>query len=69
MRNGRCVLVLHDESKGDNPPVSVDSFQAFKSKPFDELYEIIITPPYRMDRSYRVIVEVPQTLITGTLNQ
>jgi hypothetical protein len=38
---------------GDRPPVSVDSFEAFKRTPFDELYNLVSTPRYRMDRSYR----------------
>lgn len=27
MRNGRCNLVIIDESRGDKPPISVESFE------------------------------------------
>lgn len=44
-------LVLQDS--GDKPPASVDNFEAFKSKTFDEIWDLVSTPRYRMDRSYR----------------
>jgi hypothetical protein len=52
MKNGRCSLVVIDESGGDHPPVSVPSFENFKTRPFDELWELVTTPKYKMDRSY-----------------
>jgi hypothetical protein len=51
MKNGKCGLVIIDGS-GDHPPVSVPSFEHFKSTPFDELWEMVTTPKYMMDRSY-----------------
>jgi hypothetical protein len=52
MRNGKCSLCVIDESGGDHPPVTVPSFEHFKSTPFDELWEMVTTPKYKMDRSY-----------------
>jgi hypothetical protein len=49
--NGNCTLVLKDESKGDKHPFSVESFEHFKSREFDELFEMLSTPKYKMDRS------------------
>jgi hypothetical protein len=53
MRNGNCTLVLKDESKGDKPPYSVDSIERFKTFEFDELWEMIATPVYKLDRSIK----------------
>lgn len=36
-RNGKCGLVLEDESS-DSSPVSVESLKDFKKRPFDELW-------------------------------
>jgi hypothetical protein len=43
MRNGRCSLVLKDETS-DSSPVSVTSLQDFMNRPFDELWEYLNTP-------------------------
>jgi hypothetical protein len=43
-RNGRCTLVIIDESRGEKPPYSVESFEHFKTKPFDELWNLVSTP-------------------------
>jgi hypothetical protein len=51
MKNGKCGLVVIDGSS-DHPPVSVPSFEHFKNRPFDELWEMVTTPKYKMDRSY-----------------
>jgi len=51
MRNGRCALVLKDESK-DKPPYAIDSYNHLKTREFDELWEMLSTPKYKMDRSY-----------------
>ena len=51
MRNGNCTLVLKDESKGDKSPISVESFDQFKRLEFDELWEMVSTPRYKLDRS------------------
>jgi hypothetical protein len=58
MRNGKCSLCVIDESggPGDYPPVSVPSFEHFKM-PFDELWEMVTTPKYKMDRSYGDAIE------------
>jgi hypothetical protein len=52
MRNGNCPLVIMDESRGDKPPISVDSFEHFKTRLFDELWNMVAIPRYKMDRSY-----------------
>ena len=44
MNNGKCSLVLKDESGADHPPFSVTSFEDFKNRPFDELWEMVTTP-------------------------
>jgi hypothetical protein len=43
-RNGTCSLVLKDESKGDKPPINIESFEDFRDKPFDELWKLATTP-------------------------
>jgi hypothetical protein len=48
---GKCNLAIINES-GDHPPVTVPSFEHFKSTPFEELWEMVTTPKYKMDRSY-----------------
>jgi hypothetical protein len=50
MRDTKCTLVIKDESRGDKSPVSVDSFEHFKTRTFDELVEMT-TPKYKLDRS------------------
>ena len=51
-RNGKCILVLKDESK-DKPPYSLDSYDHLKTREFDELWDMLSTPKYKMDRSYQ----------------
>jgi hypothetical protein len=52
MRNGgRFGVVIIDESS-DHPSVGDIPFEAFKSTPFDELWKMVTTPKYKMDRSY-----------------
>jgi hypothetical protein len=53
MRNGNCTLILKDESKGDKHSYSVESFEHFKTFEFDELWEMIATPIYKLDRSIK----------------
>jgi hypothetical protein len=53
MRNGNCTLVLKDESKGDRSPYSIESFEAFSSRGFDDLMEWASTPRWKLDRSAR----------------
>ena len=43
MRNGKCSLVLKDEST-DGSPVTVTSLQDFMNRPFEELWEYLHTP-------------------------
>lgn len=52
MKNGKCSLVVIDESGRDHPPVNVPSFEHFKNSLFKELWEMVTTPKYKMDRSY-----------------
>jgi hypothetical protein len=52
MRNGKCSLVLSDETGGDHYPVSIPTFEAFRDRPFEEIWEMVTTPKYKMDRSY-----------------
>jgi hypothetical protein len=52
MRNGNCPLIIMDESRGDKPPISVDSFEHFKTRLFDELWNMVAIPRYKMDRPY-----------------
>ena len=51
MRNGKCGLVVIDGSS-DHPPVSVPSFESFKNSSFQELFETVTTPKYKLDRNY-----------------
>jgi hypothetical protein len=39
-------------SRGDKAPYSTESFEQFKSSAFEELFELLSTPRYKMDRSY-----------------
>ena len=53
MKDGACNLVIVNKSgAGDHPPVTVPSFEHFKSTPFQELWEMLTTPKFKMDRSY-----------------
>jgi hypothetical protein len=52
MKNGKCSLCIIDESGAAHYPVNVPSFEHFKTRPFDELWEMVTTPKYKMDRSY-----------------
>jgi hypothetical protein len=49
-RNGKCILVLKDESQ-DRPPYSMDSFDHLKTRTWDELWDWATTPRTKMDRS------------------
>jgi hypothetical protein len=49
-RNGKCLLVLKDESK-DIPPYAMDSFDHLKTRTFDELWDWVTIPRTKMDRS------------------
>jgi hypothetical protein len=44
MREGSCTLILKDESRGDKSPISIESFEDFRDKPFDELWKLATTP-------------------------
>jgi len=49
MRNGKpCDLVIKDESAGDKPPYSVENYEQFKTKPFDEPWKIVTTPKHNL---------------------
>ena len=50
-RNGGCNPVIIDESKGEKPPISVESFD-ISGPEFDDLWDMVTTPRYKMDRSY-----------------
>jgi hypothetical protein len=39
LKNGRCSLVLMDESRGNKPPYEVESFEHFKTMEFDGLWD------------------------------
>jgi hypothetical protein len=52
MRNGSCNLVLKDEPR-DKPPYSLDSYEHLKTRKFDELWDMLSIPKYKMDKSYR----------------
>ena len=54
MRNGNCSLVIKDESGGgDKSPRSVESFEQFASTLFSELWDLMTTPKWKLDRSYK----------------
>jgi hypothetical protein len=50
MRNGECTLVIINEI-GDHNPYEVTSLEAFKTRPFEELWEMVTTPKYKMEPS------------------
>jgi hypothetical protein len=52
LKNGRCSLVLKDESRGNKPPYEVESFEHYKTMEFDELWDWASTPRTKLDRSY-----------------
>jgi hypothetical protein len=54
MKDGNCSLVLIDEFGAAHTPVGIpkESFEAFKNRPFEDLWQDAITPKYKMDRSY-----------------
>jgi hypothetical protein len=52
MRNGKCSLCIIDESGTDHPPINVPSFEAFKNSSFQEFWDMMTTPRFKMDRSY-----------------
>jgi hypothetical protein len=47
MTNGRCNLVIMDESRGERPPYSVESFEHFRTREFDVLWDLVATPGTR----------------------
>ena len=51
MRNGKCSLVLKDETR-DKPPYDIPKLESFKNSRFEELFEWASTPRTAMDRSY-----------------
>ena len=51
MRNGRCWLVLKDETV-DKPPYSIPKLTSFRDSAFEELFQWASTPRTAMDRSY-----------------
>jgi hypothetical protein len=55
MRNGKCSLCLIDKSgiggHGNHPSVSVSSFESLKNSVFQDLFELLITPKYKMEQS------------------
>jgi hypothetical protein len=53
MRDTKCALVIKDESRRDKSPIGVGSFEQFKSRPFDELWDLVATPRYKLDKSYK----------------
>ena len=40
MRQGPCILIIKDESRGDTSPIAVESFEDFKNKSIDDILEI-----------------------------
>jgi hypothetical protein len=48
-RDGRCVLVLKDEAGGASSPIEVKSLEDFKNRPFDELWEYLMTPRQKIE--------------------
>jgi hypothetical protein len=51
MKNGKCSLCIIDESGAAHYPVNVPSFEHFRDRPFDELWELVTTPRYKMEPS------------------
>ena len=51
MRNGRCCLVIRDQTQ-DKPPYDIPKLESFKNSRFEELFEWASTPRTAMDRSY-----------------
>jgi hypothetical protein len=50
-KNGKCILVLKDESR-DKPPYALDSYEHLKTREFDELWDWVSVPRTKLDRSY-----------------
>ena len=50
-RNGKCALVLKDETQ-DKPPYDIPKLETFKNSSFPELFEWASTPQTKLDRSY-----------------
>ena len=46
MRNGKCSLVLKDETV-DKPPYEIPKLETFKNSSFPELFEWASTPQYK----------------------
>ena len=51
MRNGNCSLVVIDEFGAAHLHVSVPSFEHFRDRPFEELWDLVTTPRYKMEPS------------------
>ena len=51
MRNGKCSLVLKDETR-DKPPYDIPKLESFRNSAFEELFQWASTPRTAMDRSY-----------------
>ena len=51
MRNGKCSLVLKDETQ-DKSPYEISKFESFRNSSFPELFEWASTPQTKLDRSY-----------------
>jgi hypothetical protein len=53
MRKGNCGLTMIDESGSAHYPVGIpkESLEAFKNRPFDELWEWATTTRYKMEPS------------------
>jgi len=48
MRNGKCTLVLKDETS-DTPPYSFTSLEDFKNRPFQDLLDYASTPKHKAE--------------------
>jgi hypothetical protein len=51
MKNGKCVLVLKDETQ-DKSPYEISKPESFRNSSFEELFEYASTPHTKLDRSY-----------------
>ena len=51
MKNGKCGLVIIDESN-DHPGFGAVPFESFKNSSFQELWDMVSTPRTKLDRSY-----------------
>jgi hypothetical protein len=51
MRNGKCSLCVIDQTGPDYPPINVPTFEPFTNSAFQEMFDILITPRYKMEPS------------------